>query len=60
MSSDPRRARLEALAEWARTLPELAPDEAEARLVEVMGSEEQAGELLRRVDDAQAESDQPA
>lgn len=48
--TDPRRARLEALADWARTLPDTDPEEAEARLVEVMGSEEQAGELLRRVD----------
>lgn len=46
--TDPLRARLEALSEWARTLPDRDPDTALEELVEVMGSEEQAAEVLRR------------
>lgn len=46
---DPDRARLEALAQWARDLPELDAEEAERGLVEAAGGEDAAREVLRRV-----------
>lgn len=47
-AADPERARLEALARWARELPDPEPGEDEARLVEAAGGPEAARELLRR------------
>lgn len=41
--TDPRRARLEALAQWARDLPDLDTDEATEALVEVMGGRSRRG-----------------
>ncbi|WWT39966.1 hypothetical protein [Microcystis phage Mae-JY09] len=51
---DPDRARLDALAQWARDLPELDAEEAERRLVEAAGGEDAAGEVLRRAAEGEA------